>query len=153
MERLQRTGRRPIFARVNPYTGAMKQKEKTLTKAEFDLMSILWDINHSACVHDILQRCPEPRPAYTTLATYMKILVEKGFVDYYKVKGQGKTQLYVPLVTRAEYTRRAMNGIKKDLFGNSLKSMFSFFVREENLSPDELPELMATLYSETPAYE
>ena len=46
-----------------------------------------------------------------------------------------------------------MNGIKKDLFGNSLKSMFSFFVREENLSPDELRELMATLYSETPAYE
>ena len=68
----------------------MKRKENTLTKAEFQLMSILWDINHSACAWDILEHYEEPKPAYTTIATYLKVLYEKGFVDYFKNKGEVK---------------------------------------------------------------
>ena len=126
----------------------MKRKENTLTKAEFQLMSILWDINHSACAWDILEHYEEPKPAYTTSATYLKVLYEKGFVDYFKNKGEGKTQWYVAKVTRAEYTRMTMKEVKKNFFDNSIKSMFSFFVKEENLSADDIRELLGMLEEE-----
>ncbi len=126
----------------------MKQKSNTLTKAEFDVMSTLWDINHSATVHDILEHFAEPKPAYTTVATYMKLLLEKEYVDYFKVKGEGKTKIYQAKVTRAEYTRQAMAGVKKDFFGGSLRSLLNFFVKEENLSDEEIADLLSTINNE-----
>lgn len=126
----------------------MKQKSNTLTKAEFDVMSTLWDINHSATVHDILEHFAEPKPAYITVATYMKLLLEKEYVDYFKVKGEGKTKIYQAKVTRAEYTRQAMAGVKKDFFGGSLRSLLNFFVKEENLSDEEIADLLSTINNE-----
>ena len=120
----------------------MKRKDNTLTKVEFEVMNILWDIQGGACAWDILDRCEEPKPAYTTIATYLKVLYEKGYLDFHKVDGQGKTHRYVPLVTRAEYTRRTMQEVKKNFFGGSVKSMLSYFVQEENLSADEVKELL-----------
>lgn len=108
-------------------------------------MSILWDINHAACGHDILNRYEEPKPTYTTIATYMKILYEKGFVDYFKKEGQGKTQWYVAKITRQEYTRMTMQSVKKNFFDGSLKSMFSYFIKEEKLSTEEIMELLQTI--------
>ncbi|MBQ7494400.1 MAG: BlaI/MecI/CopY family transcriptional regulator [Bacteroidaceae bacterium] len=61
----------------------MKNKQ-TLTKTEFQVMTILWDLGHAACAWDILERWEQPKPAYTTVATYLKVLREKGFVDYFK---------------------------------------------------------------------
>ena len=126
----------------------MKQKSNTLTKVEFDVMSTLWDINHSATVHDILEHFAEPKPAYITVATYMKLLLEKEYVDYFKVKGEGKTKIYQAKVTRAEYTRQAMAGVKKDFFGGSLRSLLNFFVKEENLSDEEIADLLSTINNE-----
>ena len=126
----------------------MRRKENTLTKVEFQIMSILWDINHSACIWDILDRYEEPKPAYTTISTYMKVLYEKGYVDYFKSKGEGKTHLYIAKITRAEYARKAMQEIKKGLFGGSLKSMICFFVKEENLSAEEIKELLDLIEQE-----
>ncbi len=120
----------------------MRRKDNTLTKVEFQIMSILWDINHSACAWDILERYEEPKPAYTTIATYMKVLYEKGYVDYFKNKGEGKTHLYIAKVTRAEYARMTMQEMKKSLFDGSIKSMLSFFVKEENLTAEEIKELL-----------
>ena len=120
----------------------MKRKDNTLTKMEFQIMSILWDINHSACGWDILNRFEEPKPAYTTIATYLKVLYEKGYVDFFKNKGEGKTHMYVAKVTRAEYTRQTMQDMKKNLFDGSLKSMFSFFVTEEKLTEEDISELL-----------
>ena len=120
----------------------MPKKDNTLTKVEFQIMSILWDINHSACAWDILERYEEPKPTYTTIATYMKILYEKGYVDYFKRKGEGKTHLYIAKVTRAEYARQTMQEAKKNLFGGSLKNMLCFFVKEENLTTEEIKELL-----------
>lgn len=131
----------------------MKRKENTLTKAEFQLMSILWDINHSACAWDILEHYEEPKPAYTTIATYLKVLYEKGFVDYFKNKGEGKTQWYVAKVTRAEYTRMTMKEVKKNFFDDSIKSMFSFFVKEEKLSADDICELLQLMEEEDESLE
>ena len=106
------------------------------------MMSILWDINHAACGRDILGRWSEPKPTYTTIATYLKILYEKGFVDFFKKEGEGKTQWYVAKVTRQQYTRMTMENVKKNFFGGSLKSMFSYFVKEEHLSPEDIEELL-----------
>lgn len=111
-------------------------------------MSILWDINHSACAWDILERYEEPKPAYTTIATYMKVLYEKGYVDYFKNKGEGKTHLYIAKVTRAEYARMTMQEMKKSLFDGSIKSMLSFFVKEENLTAEEIKELLNLIEQE-----
>ena len=127
----------------------MRRKDNTLTKMEFQIMSILWDINHSACAWDILDRMDEPKPAYTTIATYMKILYEKGYVDYFKNKGEGKTHMYVAKVTRAEYTRQTMKEMKKNLFDDSLESMFSFFVTEEKLTAEDIAELLRIINGES----
>ena len=123
----------------------MKRKDNTLTKVEFEVMNILWDINGGACAWDILEHYQDPKPAYTTIATYLKVLYEKGFLDFHKVGGQGKTHRYVPLVTRAEYTRRTMQEVKKNFFGGSVKSMLNYFVSEEKLSEDEIKELLESV--------
>ena len=120
----------------------MKRDDLNLTRVEFQVMSIIWDLGKSVCAWDVLERCPEPKPAYTTVATYLKVLFEKGYLDFHKDKGQGKTHRYVPLVTRAEYTRRTMQEVKTSFFGGSLKSMLSYFVKEENLSAEEVKELL-----------
>lgn len=123
----------------------MKRNENILTKVEFEVMSILWDLDKPACAWDVVNAWAEPRPAYTTVATYLKVLYEKGYLDFTKTKGEGKTHKYVALVTRAEYTRRTMQNVKKNFFGGSLKSMFSYFVREENLTAEEIQELLASI--------
>ena len=117
-------------------------KVQTLTRNEFQLMSIMWDINHAASTWDIIDRWPEPKPAYTTVATCLKVLQEKGFVDYFKRNGEGKTHMYVAKLTRAEYTRQAMQEVKHNLFDDSIKKMFNFFLREENLTAEEIQELI-----------
>lgn len=126
----------------------MRRKDNTLTKVEFQIMSILWDINHSACAWDILERYQEPKPAYTTIATYMRVLYEKGYVDYFKNKSEGKTHLYIAKVTRAEYARMTMKEMKKSLFDGSIKSMLCFFVKEENLTTEEIKELLDLIEQE-----
>ena len=126
----------------------MRRKENTLTKVEFDVMTILWNLNRPACAWDVVNEWPEPKPAYTTIATYLKVLYEKGYVDFSRNKGEGKTHKFVALVTRAEYTRRTMQEVKKNFFGGNLKSMFSYFVREENLSADEIRELLSSVVDE-----
>jgi predicted transcriptional regulator len=126
----------------------MRRKEDSLTKLEFEVMTILWDLDRPACAWDVLSLWPEPKLAYTTVATYLKVLYEKGYLDFSKNKGEGKTHMYVALVSRAEYTRRTMQDVKKNFFGGNLKSMFSYFVREEKLSPEEIQELLSAISEE-----
>ena len=120
----------------------MKKNEHTLTRTEFQVMTILWDLGHAACAWDIVERWDAPKPAYTTVATYLKVLREKGFVDYFKNKGEGKTHQYVAKVTRAEYTRQAMQEVKNSFFGGSIKKMLCFFVEEEQLTEDDIKALL-----------
>lgn len=126
----------------------MPKKDNTLTRVEFQIMSILWDINHSACARDIIKRYDEPKPAYTTVATNLKVLYEKGYVDYFKNKGKGKTHMYVAKVTRAEYARQTMQDVKKKLFGGSLKSMLCFFVKDNDLTAEEIKDLLDIIKQE-----
>ena len=128
----------------------MKQHERTLTKVEFQIMSILWDLGHPACGHDILERYPDPKPTYTTIASYMRILYEKGFVEYFKREGEGKTQWYKTTLSRQDYTRQTMQEVKKNFFDGSLMSMFSFFVKEEKLSAEDIQEMLNEINHKQP---
>lgn len=110
-------------------------------------MSIIWDINRSVSAREIYDLL-DPKPAYTTLATEMRTLYEKGFVDYFKKDGEGKTHYYIAKIGKGEYVRKAMHDVKKTFFGGNLRSMLSFFIREEELSEEELINFLHELESE-----
>lgn len=117
-----------------------KENNKTLTRAEMQVMNILWGMGKAADVHEVVERYEEPRPAYTTVSTYMKILTTKGFVDY--KKGTGKQYLYFPVISRAEYTSRVMRDVKDSFFGGSASSLLRFFVENEQIDEEEIRELL-----------
>ena len=124
-------------------TYVTNMKSYTLTKAEIQIMNILWEKPEGACVHDIIEKYAEPKPAYTTIATFMKILLNKNFVAYRK--DTGKTHIYYPLITKEEYLQRVMNEVKDNFFDGSKSSLLKFFVREEKLTPAEIEELISLI--------
>ena len=117
---------------------------KELTKAEEQVMQILWDIK-SGFAKDVRARFREPRPAITTVSTILRILQEKGFVGY---KAFGKTHEYHPMIEKKTYTRLMMKGIMMKYFGNSLRQMVSFFSQEKGLTVSELEELKKIIEEE-----
>ena len=117
---------------------------KTLTKGEIQVMNILWDMQRGACVADIQKQFPEPQPAYTTIATFLKIMEQKGFVERRK-SGTGKVMVYSPLMTRERYRRLVVDDVKDTFFGGSMKSLVSFFAEEEQLSQEDIKEILALL--------
>lgn len=119
---------------------------QTLTKSEMQVMNNLWNLGRGACVNDILEQYPDPKPAYTTIATFLKILTQKGFVEH--KKGAGKLLIYTPLMTKEKYRRQIMAEVKDDFFGNSFKTMFNFFVKEEHLTTEEIEELLNQIKEE-----
>lgn len=118
------------------------KEDRQLTKAEMEIMNILWDNGNGMTTHEVINQYPEPKPAYSTIATFLKILVTKGFVGSRKFEGGGKTLAFHPLLTREEYTNRVMKEVKSTLFGNSLKSMLSFFAKQEDVSEEDLKEII-----------
>ena len=120
-------------------------KQQTLTKGEMQVMSILWDKQRGACVADIQKEYPEPKPAYTTIATFLKIMEQKGFVEKRK-SGAGKTFVYSPLLTRERYRRMVMDDVKDTFFGGSVKSLVSFFAEEDELTQEDIDEIMNILH-------
>lgn len=130
----------------------IKAKEnQTLTKAEMEIMNYLWDMGEEGgSVRDVLARYPEPVPAYTTTATFLKILTEKGFVRSEKRENEGKTLFFVPVISRNEYRSRVMNEVKDNYFGGSFRSLVSFFIKEEKISPEEMNEIMKMVSSPQP---
>lgn len=119
------------------------RNEYTLTKSEMQVMNALWSAGKALDVHEVVARYDEPRPAYTTISTFLKILTTKGFVDW--KKGNGKQYLYFPVISRAEYTSRVMKDVKDNFFGGSASSLVRFFVEEEKLSEAELKELLSLI--------
>ena len=120
-------------------THTMKRFD-TLTKAEMQVMNALWDMPDGGCIHDVIEKYPEPKPAYTTISTFLKILLNKGFVDYRKLSG--KTHTYYPLISREAYTGQVMKDVKDSFFGGSGSSMVKFFAQNEKLSEADIKELL-----------
>ncbi len=111
---------------------------KQLTKAEEDIMRILWELK-KANVKDIIEQFPEPKPAYNTVSTIVRILESKGFVDYEK---KGKGHIYFPLVKQQDYSNQSINKLVDNYFQGSFKSMVSFFVKKNDISLNELESVL-----------
>lgn len=143
----------------------MKEKHYTLTRGEMSIMQVLWDMPTGGTIHEIIERYPSPnaatqdesgspqngssspqagdvqKPAYTTVATFLKILTNKGFVT--SRRGEtGKARIFSCVITRAMYSKQMMQEMKRGLFGGSIRRMVNFFVQEEELSLEELRELL-----------
>ena len=114
---------------------------KELTRAEEQIMRILWRIR-KGYVKDILSEMEEPRPAYNTVSTIVRILEKKRIVGH---RAFGKSHEYYPLITQREYMRRFLKGFVRDYFSSSYASLASFFAREEQLSLPELEEIRALM--------
>ncbi len=108
-----------------------------LSKAEEQLMKYLWKLD-KAFMKDLLEAYPEPKPATTTVATLLKRMQDKNFVDYTLY---GKSREYYPLVKKTDYFSKHVNGLIKNFFNDSASQFASFFTSETNLSTTELEEL------------
>jgi len=117
---------------------------KELTKAEEEIMQILWEIE-KGFVNDIVAKMPEPKPAYTTISTVIRILENKGFVAH---KAFGKTHEYYPLILKNDYAKEYMSNVVKNYFSNSFHQMVSFFTNENKLSIKELEEIKKLINDE-----
>ena len=116
----------------------MTDKIKSLTKAEEQVMQILWSLNEGV-VKDIVDRFEEPRPAYTTVATVLTVLEKKGFVICRKI---GNVKLFSPEISKREYTGFQFKSLLSDYFNGSFPQMATFFARENNLGISELEEML-----------
>jgi len=114
---------------------------KELTKAEEQVMQYLW-ILEKGFLKDIVEQFPEPRPAYTTVSTVIRVLVKKGFIGF---NAYGKIHEYYPLIGKEEYFSTHFRGLIRDYFSGSSKRFASFFTKEGNLNLTELEELKKLL--------
>lgn len=111
---------------------------KQLTKAEEEIMQALWQLK-KANVKSVITVLPEPKPAYNTVSTIIRILESKGFVDYEK---QGKGHIYFPLVGKEAYSNQSINKLVDNYFQGSFKSMVSFFVEKNNVDAKDIEVLL-----------
>lgn len=111
---------------------------KKLTRKEEDIMQVIWDLEN-ALVSDIISKLPEQGLPYTTISSIVRILEKKGFVDH---RTFGKTHQYYPLISKEEYRKSQMKSIVKTYFDSSYKNVVSFFAENNEISPDDLKEIL-----------
>ena len=117
-------------------------KQYTLTRSEMQVMNALWSMPAGkGTVAEIIEHYEEPKPAYTTIATFVKILINKGFLAAEKAGNGTSPFTYRPLLSKDEYTRRVTKDVKDNFFGGSASSFLSFFVKEEQMSDAEIQKL------------
>ena len=114
---------------------------KQLTRAEEEVMQLLWQ-KGKARVAEIIEDMPEPKPAYNTTSTIVRILEDKGFVDHEKA---GRGFKYFPLVDKDTYQKATMDKMVNSYFEGSFKNMVSFFVKEKNMSAKDLESILKEL--------
>jgi predicted transcriptional regulator len=111
---------------------------KPLTKAEEQIMQVLWKIEKGV-TRDIIAQLPDPKPHYNTVSTILKILQDKEFV---RIETIGKSNLYHPSVAKNVYSRKSMKQLVKGYFGGSFAEMLSFFAKEKDISVAELETIL-----------
>ncbi|WP_259070395.1 BlaI/MecI/CopY family transcriptional regulator [Mucilaginibacter sp. X4EP1] len=110
---------------------------KELTKAEEQIMQLLWQLKE-AIVKDIIELMPEPKPAYNTVSTVVRVLEGKGFIDH---KAYGNSHVYFPLISEAQYKKFTFDKMMSNYFSNSYQSLVSFIANEKKLDIRQLDEL------------
>jgi len=116
----------------------MTDKIKSLTKAEEQVMQILWKLGEGV-VKDIVDKFEDTKPAYTTVATVFTVLEKKGFVTCKKV---GNVKLFSPVISKKEYTGFQFKSLLSDYFNGSFPKMATFFAKENNLGIKDLEEIL-----------
>ena len=111
---------------------------KELTRAEDQVMQILWKLE-KAFVKDIIEEMPDPKPAYNTISTIVRILETKGFVDH---KAYGKTHESYPIVSKDHYTKFYLNNMIRGYFNGSFQNLVSFFAKENKMNVSDLEKLL-----------
>ena len=114
-----------------------------LAKREEQIMQVFWELE-KAFIKEIIPHLPDPKPHYNSVATIVKILEEKGFLDHETV---GNVYHYFPIVKREDYQKHAMKDIVSQYFDNSYPRMLAFFAKEQNLSEAELNEILNIIKS------
>lgn len=111
---------------------------KELTKAEEQIMHELWEMD-GAFVKEVIDRLPEPKPAYNTVSTIVRILETKGFLVH---ESYGKSHRYIPKIMKEEYKKLITGKLLNNYFDNSASSMLSYFLEENKLDLGEVNELL-----------
>ena len=119
----------------------LKPKSQELTRAELEIMQVIWDKGR-CLVHDVLEVLPEPKPAYNTVSTVVRVLEKKGYVDH---QAYGKTHEYYPIIDRDTYTKGFMAGVLNNFFGGSASRMVSFLSSNKSISLEETDEIIKLL--------
>ena len=117
-----------------------------LAKREEQIMQVYWDLG-KAFIKEVIPNLPEPKPHYNSVATMVKILEEKGFLDHDSV---GNVYRYFPTISREDYQKHAMKDIVSQYFDNSYPRMLAFFAKEQNLTEDELQEILHMIKTDKP---
>ncbi len=117
---------------------------KELTHAEEQVMQYLWKLE-KAFLKDIVDEYPEPKPAYTTISTVIRVLVKKGFIGFDQF---GKTNRYFPKISKSSYSKATFKGVFQKFFDSSPTMFTSFFTKEEKISVDELEEMKQIIEEE-----
>jgi len=115
---------------------------KSLTRAEEQVMQALWNLKEGGFLKDIVEAMPAPRPHHNTVATLLKILIDKEVVG---IKNPSRYNFYYPLLTRDAYTSGSIAGIAKGYFKGSYKEVVSFLVDKKKISVDDLELLLNQL--------
>ncbi|MDB5132115.1 MAG: BlaI/MecI/CopY family transcriptional regulator [Mucilaginibacter sp.] len=110
---------------------------KELTKAEEQVMQLLWQLKE-AIVKDIIEQMPEPKPAYNTVSTVVRVLEGKGFINH---KAYGNSHVYFPVISQAQYKKFTFDKMMSSYFSNSYESLVSFIANEKTLDIQQLDEL------------
>jgi predicted transcriptional regulator len=111
---------------------------RELTRAEEQIMQILWDIE-KGFVKDVLEKMKAPKPAYNTVSTIIRILERKGFVKH---RAYGKSHEYYPIVTKDEYRSFTIKNLLTGYFSGSFANLASFFAKDEKLDIKALEKIM-----------
>jgi BlaI family transcriptional regulator, penicillinase repressor len=117
---------------------------RELTRAEEQVMQVLWKLK-KGFVKDILENFKEPKPAYNTVSTIVRILQDKGFIGH---KAYGRTHEYFPLVSKSDYSKNHLSIFVNDYFSNSFEKMVSFFAKEKGISVKEMEDIMKIMEGE-----
>ncbi|MDE5691029.1 MAG: BlaI/MecI/CopY family transcriptional regulator [Alistipes sp.] len=118
-----------------------KSRPQELTRAELEIMQLFWSKGPSM-VNDLLDAMPDPKPAYNTVSTVVRILEKKGFVGH---KAYGKTYEYYPVVSKEAYASRYMDTVLDNFFNGSLSRLVSFFSEHKSITVEETDEIMKML--------
>lgn len=114
------------------------KKRQSLTKGEEEIMQHLWQLG-KATVNEIIAAMPEPKPKYTTVATFIKILENKEFVRHEQL---GKGYVYYPAIEKEDYAQTVLSGMLATYFGGSVSGLVSFFSERESISTREMDEIL-----------